>query len=291
MTHSLRPTTELSQRIASAYPALSKGHRQLADHVIHHPLDAATMTIEALAKACDTSVATATRFVRTLGYDHFGDFRAALGDALRIAMAPVETLSQATEQASQTPASVFCAALDRQIENLRETRSLVEGEKVARAIEMMMTARQVYVVASGASYHVASYLEDALSLYLGPRIVLVTSRGGLDRAVHFLGSVTPEDLVIGISVRRYSKFTAELLHFARERTAHLLAITDSATSPVARVCDLTLFAPSDGGHLPNSPTALFAIADALVAAIAQQQPGSAAALKALSTKLFWTFQE
>ena len=56
MSQGLKPSTDLSNRIAQIYPSLSNGHRRAADFVLQHPLDVATMTIEGLAEGSGTSM-------------------------------------------------------------------------------------------------------------------------------------------------------------------------------------------------------------------------------------------
>ncbi len=69
----------------------------------------------------------------------------------------------------------------------------------------------------------------------------------------------------------------------------MLALTDSPTSPLTPIADVTLFAPARSHLLPNSPTAVFALADALIAAVARERPDAVEALKELSESLLWTF--
>ena len=69
----------------------------------------------------------------------------------------------------------------------------------------------------------------------------------------------------------------------------MLALTDGPTSPLANIADITLFAPARNRLLPNSPTAIFALADALITAIARERPDAVEALKGLSESLLWTF--
>ncbi len=69
----------------------------------------------------------------------------------------------------------------------------------------------------------------------------------------------------------------------------MLALTDSPTSPLAPISDVALFAPARSHLLPNSPTAILALADALIAAIARERPDAVEALKELSESLLWTF--
>ena len=50
---------EVQNRVAQALPRLSRMHRRVADHVLAHPLQVATLPIDELAAAVGVSVATA----------------------------------------------------------------------------------------------------------------------------------------------------------------------------------------------------------------------------------------
>lgn len=288
MPRALKPTTDLANRIARVYPSLSEGHRKAADFVLQSPLDTATMTIEGLAEKSGTSTATVTRFVRALGYRSYGDFRAALSAALKLALAPVEGLADARAAAGPVFATM-AATLKGEAANLEEAIATLEEETVNRAIAMLLKARRIFIVGSGASHHVGAFLEDGLALYLEADIVFAASRGGPERAIRHLLAAGPEDLVIAISLPRYSRTTVELAKFAKKRDAVLLALTDGPSSPLVALADMTLFAPARNSFLPNSPTAAFAIADALITTLARERPDAVEALKELSESLLWTF--
>jgi DNA-binding MurR/RpiR family transcriptional regulator len=284
----LKPSTDLAGRIARVYPSLSTGHRKAADFVLQRPLDSATMTIEGLAEQSSTSTATVTRFVRVLGYASYGEFRTALSDALKFAMAPVDSLAGA-RAAAGSPVATLITALRDEAANLEETIATLEESVAASAIAAILETRRIFLLASGASHHVASLLEDGLALYLDADVIFATARGGPARAIRHMLSAGPDDLVLAISMPRYSRTTLDLAHFAKKRGATLLALTDAPTSPLARIADLALFAPARNRLLPNSPTATFALADALITAVARERPAAVEALKNLSESLLWTF--
>lgn len=288
MSRALKPTTDLANRIARVYPSLSEGHRKAADFVLQSPLDTATMTIEGLAEKSGTSTATVTRFVRALGYGNYGDFRAALSTALKVALAPVEGLADA-RAAAGTVFATMAATLKGEAANLDEAIATLEEETVDRAIAMLLKARRIFIIGSGASHHVGAFLEDGLALYLEADVVFAASRGGPERAVRHMLSAGPEDLVIAISLPRYSRATLELASFGKKRGAVLLALTDGPSSPLVPLADMTLFAPARNSFLPNSPTAAFAVADALITTLARERPDAVEALKGLSESLLWTF--
>jgi DNA-binding MurR/RpiR family transcriptional regulator len=288
MSRALKPTTDLANRIARVYPSLSNGHRKAADFVLHNPLDAATMTIEGLAERCGASTATVTRFVRALGYGNYGDFRASLSTALKLALGPVEGLAGARAAAGSVFETMTIALRD-EAANLDEALTTLDEATVSRAVGLLLGARRIFIVGSGASHHVAAFLEDGLALYLQADVVFAASRGGPERAIRHMLSAGPEDLAIAISMPRYSRTTLDLANFAKKRGAALLALTDAPSSPLAAVADMTLFAPARNRFLPNSPTAAFALADALVTTLARERPDAVEALKSLSESLLWTF--
>ncbi len=288
MSRALKPTTDLAHRIAQVYPGLSEGHRKAADFVLHSPLDTATMTIEGLAERSGTSTATITRFVRALGYASYGDFRAALSAALKVALAPVEALAGARATAGSVFATM-AATLNGEAANLEEAIATLDEATVNRAIATLLKARRIFIVGYGASHHVGAFLEDGLALYLEADVVFAASRGGPERATNHLLSAGAEDLVIAISLPRYSRATLELAKFAKQRDATLLAITDKPSSPLVALADITLFAPARNNFLPNSPTAAFAVAEALITTLARERPDAVEALKALSENQLWMF--
>lgn len=288
MPRALKPTTDLANRIARVYPSLSEGHRKAADFVLQNPLDTATMTIEGLAEKSGTSTATATRFVRALGYRNYAEFRAALSTALKVALAPVEGLAGARAVAGSVFATMV-ATLKGEAANLDEAMATLEEETVNRAIALLLGARQIFIIGSGASQHVGAFLEDGLALYLDADVVFAASRGGPERAIRRMLSAGPEDVIIAISLPRYSRATLELANFGKKRGAVLLALTDGPSSPLVALADLVLFAPARNSFLPNSPTAAFALADALITTLARERPDAVEALKGLSESLLWTF--
>jgi DNA-binding MurR/RpiR family transcriptional regulator len=286
----LKPTTDLAHRIALVYAALSDAHRRAADFVLQNPLETATMTIEGFAERSGASTATVTRFVRSLGYAGYSEFRAALSEALRLAMAPVDSFADAHSTKSSAFAT-FVTALKDQAANLDETLAAIDEETCSRAMDVLLRARRIFIVGSGASHHVAAHLDEGLTLYLDANVIFASSRGGAEKAVRHLMNVGPDDLVLAISLPRYSRGTVDLAKLAKSRGATIMALTDAPSSPLVAIADITLFAPARNRLLPNSPTAAFALADAIVAAVARERPDAVEALKGLSESLLWTFYQ
>ncbi|WP_414475446.1 MurR/RpiR family transcriptional regulator [Microvirga sp. M2] len=291
MSHVLKPTTDLANRISFNYPSLTGAPRRAADFVLQNPLETATMTIEGFAERSGTSAATVTRFVRILGYGGYGEFRAALAEALRVAMAPIDSLAGA-HSVEGSAFSTLVTVLKDQTANLNETISALDEEVSSRAMKALLEARRIFIVGSGASHHVAAHLEEGLALYLDANVTFASSRGGPEQAIrHIMTIGGADEVMIAISIPRYSRGTVDLASLAKKRGATVLALTDAPSSPLVPIADMTLFAPARNRLLPNSPTAAFALADAIITAVARERPDAVETLKELSESLLWTFYQ
>ena len=199
MSHVLKPTTDLAHRIGLGYPSLSEAHRRAADFVLHNPLETATMTIEGLAERSGTSTATVTGFVRALGFAGYSEFRAALAEALRLAMAPVDSLADAHSTKSSA-FSTFVTAIKDQAANLNETLAVVD--------ERTFSTRHGGVAARAPDLHHGVWgeppcggsLDEGLTLYLDANVIFASSRGGPEKAIRHIMSVGKDDLVVAISL-------------------------------------------------------------------------------------------
>ena len=78
--------------------------------------------------------------------------------------------------------------------------------------------------------------------------------------------INERDLCIGISFPRYSTGTIEALRLAKEKGASVIAITDSASAPIAEIADEALIARSDMVSFADSLVAPLSLINAIVVA-------------------------
>ena len=116
----------MAQRIGRVLPTLTRSHRQMAEYVLAHPLQAATMPIDELAATVGVSVATANRFARALEFEGYAQFRAALVLGFEATLAPVERLRSKLAHRA-TAVGVFAAALDEAGSNIDLTRQSLDA--------------------------------------------------------------------------------------------------------------------------------------------------------------------
>ncbi|MCY1459829.1 SIS domain protein [compost metagenome] len=91
--------------------------------------------------------------------------------------------------------------------------------------------------------------------------------GGNENAAYRLAAITDQDVLLAISLPRYSQDTLQLSRFAHERGATVLAITDSPASPLTPIARHVLFAAADHPVLTSSSIAVLALIEGLVAGV------------------------
>ena len=256
----------ITVRISRARPALTRSHQRMADYVLAHPLQAATMPIDELAAAVGVSMATANRFARAIGLDGYPMLRAELVKGFEAMLAPVEKMRIRLEK----PGSVhdaFAAAMEESQRNIAATREALDPAACEAAVQAILDARRVYVAGFGSSGWMAGLLQRGLDLHCD-NVHLMASMAGSSHGARLLPRMGPQDLLIAISFPRYLADTAALAQGAVERGARVLALTDGPQSPLVPHAHGCLFAQTDNHHAVSSESSVLALIEALASAVA-----------------------
>ena len=264
---SLRPLqASVAQHIAGALPTLSPSHRQVARFVLDHPLRAATLPVNDLAEHVGVSVATANRFARAVGFSGYAQFRAALVLGFEAALAPVEKLREGRDNPAGA-VGIFDASLGQIVRNIEATRRGLDPDTCERAVEVIRTARRIFIVGLGSSSWAAGLLMRDLDFHREDVHLLATLEGP-GFAARSLRRLTPDDLVIALATPRYFADTVRLAETARRKGAAVLALTDGPHSPLVATATVTLCAQVDCRTFAASDASLMALIEALASAFA-----------------------
>ncbi len=255
-------------RIGRARPTLTRSHQQIADYVLAHPLQAATMPIDELAAAVGVSIATANRFARAVGLDGYPMLRAELVKGFEAMLAPVEKMRIKLEEPA-TVRDVFAAALEESQRNVAATREALDPAACDAAVQAIVGARSIYLAGFGASGWLAGLLQRGLDVHCD-NVHLLAGVGGASYGGRLLPRMTAQDLLIAISYPRYLTDTLVLAQCACERGVPVLALTDSAQSPLVPFARFCLFARTENQYAANSDSSALALIEALSSAVAHQ---------------------
>ena len=258
----------VSAQIDAHLHRLTPAERRVAAVVADDPEAVAFGTVADVARRAGASGATVVRLAAKLGFEGFVDLQAAVRDELARRLRPASERIRRPQ-----PGDVLGTALAVEMANVAATLEGVDPDAFAAAVRLLCgRSGRVLVLSGDASFGVASVFADELSM-LRPGVTLV---GGSEvRVARLLADVGRADVVVVLDLARYDRAVLEVAEHAAGRGAALVALSDSALSPLAASAAVS-FTVSVAGTGPfDSHVGMLALANALLAAVAARLRRSA----------------
>jgi DNA-binding MurR/RpiR family transcriptional regulator len=239
--------TTLERRFAGAGENLNPSRRKLLRSILENPGDTFFLSSRELAKRYQVDAATIVRTIQVLGYKKYAEFSADLRAHFVTQITPYAVLKAASKE-KRTVADRIHHSMDMDLRNLQALQSSLNPEKIISLSRQVKRARRILVVgidlAAGLSWHLAYGLMTLGFAAEAP----VGSTGNVQRRVRTL---TRQDLLVAISFGQCLRDTVEAALRAKKLGVPTFGITDSETTPIARICDDSCIAsvssPSFGG--------------------------------------------
>ncbi len=242
----------------------SKGQKRIAAYILENYDKAAFMTASKLGHLVGVSESTVVRFASELGYDGYPSMQRALQEMIRSRLTSTQRIQAAGELFENQ--DVLTAVLQSDMDKLREVLDGADREEFNRVIDLLMGARNIYILGVRSSNYLAGYLNFYLHLLTeNVRLVHSNAAGEIFEQIFRIG---PGDVMLAISFPRYSKVTVNTVQFAQDRGATIVAITDNALSPVYQMAEAALLAPSEMISFVDSVVAPLSLINALLVALA-----------------------
>jgi DNA-binding MurR/RpiR family transcriptional regulator len=266
-----RDFDSLKARIIARRAALPRRLMQVAVHSIEHPDDIAFGTAASVAAAAEVQPSTLVRFAQYFGYDGFSDLQQVFRERLR------ERTTSYDERLAAIEAGVkggsregailngFLAAAHASIQALAQT---VDVTLMGQAVSLLSEAETIYLLAQRRSFPITSYMAYAFGK-LKVRSVLVGSPAGIDRET--LALAGPKDAAIAVTFSPYASSTVDHARQLAQQDVPIVAITDSAFSPLAELARFWFEVAEADFSGFRSLSATMALAMALTVGIAEQR--------------------
>lgn len=257
----------LLEKIQSSHRGLSKGQRLIAEYIAAHYDKAAYMTASKLGETVGVSESTVVRFATEIGYDGYPDLQKAMQEMIRDKLTSVQRIDVASNRIKSD--DLLSSVLNQDVKLIKKTLEETSHESFKLAVDAIVNARTIYIFAVKSSFALARFLGYYFELIFGNvKIIETTSK---TQMYEQLFRIDRQDVMIGISFPRYSSSTVEAMRFASQQGAHVIAITDSMTSPVTKISDCVLIAKSDMASVVDSLVAPLSLINALIVATVEQK--------------------
>lgn len=258
------------QLLEEKMESFTSAQRKVADYILKNPTEVPFMTTDQLAVVIGVSVATVMRLTYTLGYTGYSHFQRDLQELFRNRMAPPERLASSVKKLGKNKLLISCA--ETQISNIKKTVEFLSDEAINNAIDLILTARKIYVIGIRGSLSVSIYLNEGLNR-IGMECELLNPDSG--RLQSILVKMCPSDLLIVVSLPRYAKRTLEVVQVSKAKGAKILSLTDGYASQLALLSDVALACAYESVSFHNSEVGVMFLADFLISSMAAKNPEKA----------------
>ena len=153
------------------------------------------------------------------------------------------------------------------VENIRHTLDGISRSDFHDAVEAIVKAKNVYIIGVRSSAMLANFLSYSLQMIFdNVRLIDTTAGSELFQQMMAIGE---GDVMVAISFPRYSKRVIKAVEFARRAGADVIALTDSAESPIAPSAQQVLIAQSDMASYVDSLVAPLSLLNAIIVAVSR----------------------
>lgn len=259
--------TDILATIHNRMTGFSKGQKRIANFITASYDKAAFMTASKLGKMVNVSESTVVRFAVEIGFDGYPSMQKTLQEMVRTKLTAVQRIGVDNDRFGGQ--DVVSTVLHSDMESIRMTNESLDRSALNSAVEAICKAKNIYIVGVRSSAAIATFMNFYFrNIFDNVRLVESTATSEMMEQMSHVGT---GDVVIGISLPRYSSRTVKVLEFARDSGAEVVVITDSLDAPAAKIAGYTLTAKSGMVSVVDSLVAPMSIVNALIVAIGRRK--------------------
>ena len=259
---------DIFSRISEQFNEMSKSHKMIAGFISRHYDQAVFMTAAKLGETLGISESTVVRFADRIGYAGYPEFQRALEECVKGKLSDLQKMD--AKYGNSTQSEVLASVIAADIEKLQHTIDHLEPAAFESAVETILTADTIYIMGLRSNEPLAEFLHFYLNMIRGGVVLLKTT--SVSETFEQMIRINDKDCFIGISFPRYSMRTLKAMEFASDRNAKVIAVTDSANSPICLYSSCNLLARSDMVSIVDSLVAPLSVINALVVALCLRSP-------------------
>ncbi len=263
--------TSLEEKILTA--KLTKTERLIAKYILENESLVGFMTVLDLAKAIGTSDASVIRMARAIGYSGYNDMQKDIQKNIshKVTYGSNRTLTPSDKLSTNIDLlnsnEVVETLLATAIKNVQHSIGTNTLDKINLVSDIIIKSKRKFFV----GFRISSAIATAMSVSIGHILPDVRSITHADfTSLESLNDLTEDDCVFFISFPRYPKMVDTLFNMAKESSAKIILMTESAASPHASKADIIIPVSVDSISFLNSYMAPMFIAELIATDVSRK---------------------
>ena len=253
---------ETLSKMEETFDRLSPQLKRAARYVMENPDDVALYSMRQLAAQADVHPSTMVRLARELGFEGHAQFQEPFQERLR-SKPKVTYVGDARDLQQHSDMTALVEELFQvECSAFQDMNATGLPLQIVEAADVLCNARNIFVVGVRSVFPAVFYFHYACRMFTN-NVHLVGGHGGTF-ADHLRG-IGQGDVVLATSFMPYSRHTVRAVDYAKERGAKIIAVTDSAVSPIARSDDtMKIIVGNESPSLFHSIVPAMTVIEALV---------------------------
>ncbi len=257
----------LIESIKERMTEFSKSQRLIGGFITEHYEKAAYMTASRLGSTVGVSESTVVRFAIEMGYEGYPEMQKALQNYSKTRLTALQRLDITNNRIDSE--HVLKSVLMQDIDRIRMTVEMTDEDSFDKAVNSIISAKNIYIFGAMSSNVLARFLDYYFQLIFdNVHFVQAVNTSGIYQQ---LIRIDKGDVLIAFSFPRYCQSTANAAKYAASCGAQIVAITDSAASPLGQLADHVLLAKSDMASFADSLAAPLSLINAIIVAVGMKK--------------------
>lgn len=217
-------------QICASLDTFFETEKKIGNYIIHHPREIVDMTVGELAKKCQVSEASVSRFCKKLDMKGFHHLKISIAKELVTQDEDSELSNHiSVDDVDQSLKNI----LANKVAELTQTVSMMDSKQLHHILDVINNAKNVLFAAVGNTIPVA--MDGAYKLnQIG---IPAISTPVWETQLAYSYNLTADDVVIAISNSGESTGVISILEAATKQKATTISITNHDNSSIAKISD------------------------------------------------------
>lgn len=226
---------------------LTKKEKRIAEFFLDEEQRVFLMNVADIAKTIDVSDTSVIRFIKSLGFENFTDFKNSGQEDIKSRLDKTNDFIKNLDIIKENSIEqLYIQKINEEVNKIFNSNSQKQIKKISNLI---MKARNKYIVGFKSTAGIANFFGVRLGFMLEN-----VSTFNIDDSVvvNSIFNIKQEDILIIFDYPMYSKAAVVLAKIARENKAKILLFTDSDNAPLAEYSDILYKVKLNGISVFNS---------------------------------------
>ena len=226
---------------------LTKKEKRIAEFFLDEEQRVFLMNVADIAKTIDVSDTSVIRFIKSLGFENFTDFKNSGQEDIKSRLDKTNDFIKNLDIIKENSIEqLYIHKINEEVNKIFNSSSQKQIKKISNLI---MKAKNKYIVGFKSTAGIANFFGVRLGFMLEN-----VSTFNIDDSVvvNSIFNIKKEDILIIFDYPMYSKAAVVLAKIARENKAKILLFTDSDNAPLAEYSDILYKVKLNGISVFNS---------------------------------------